>query len=239
MNKTFYYFHLSAKNNNHTAQFYVGFMYMNGDYVSKDISKAIYYYKEASSFNISYSKVNLSVLYRYGIGVKKNLWYPIELLKESIRQKNDMVAKYNLAHIYLYEENVKINEDELFEMIIQSIMQNFQPSINLFLIALKNKYNSITYKIIEEEIKKHFKQKIEVKIHSFEIYEQYIMLRLYNPSFYEFFYEANRRITYLYDSELNPIYLGELNNFKKKNKSEFKAQNINSLFYEGFGITID
>ncbi|KAK8885607.1 hypothetical protein M9Y10_041057 [Tritrichomonas musculus] len=68
-----------------------------GKYVKKDISKAISYYKECSSFN------NLAPIYKNGDGVEKNIANAIEYLNGAIKiDKNNKAALIDLSRMYFY-----------------------------------------------------------------------------------------------------------------------------------------
>ena len=183
-------------------------MYMAGEYISRDINKSIHYYKQASSFSNQHAKNDLSILYRHGKEVKRNLWYPIELLKESIKQSDDEVAKYNLSHLYLCEENIKYEYDDMIEMLIESITQDFSPSKYLFIIALKSKQVNIKYENIETEIKKHAKGDNTTQLIK-EIYDIFIT-KINNK--YEKYFEEYRSIDFVYNVHWKPVLWKEIDN---------------------------
>ena len=85
--------------------------------MEKNIEQSIRFYKEASSFNNQYAKNNLGIIFKKGI--ERRLGLSIEYFKEAIRQKNDKVSMYNLAHLYLYEEQIKDSINQSIDLLIR------------------------------------------------------------------------------------------------------------------------
>lgn len=74
-----------------------------GKYVKKDISKAISYCKECSSFNNPYAENNLALIYKNGDGVEKNIANSIEYLNGAFKiDKNNKAALINLSRMYFH-----------------------------------------------------------------------------------------------------------------------------------------
>ena len=236
--KAYYYLDLSAKQNNHDAQFCLGTLYTIGEYVPRDIEKAIYYYKEASSFNNNYAKNNLAIIYKNGIGIDKNIWYSIELLKESIHQKNDEVSMYNLSHIYIYEETGENNFDEAIKLLIKS-SKKFDQSIYLLSILLIKKYKKVTFEQIETEIKK-FESNNESEIIAivYNVYNFIVETNMEQPDNFRYIYQLYKNIDFMYSVLYLPEETVDLMNKKTEiNEEELDTRcNINNDFYEGFGI---
>ena len=155
---------MSAKHYNPKAQFHLGVMYSRGEYVKKDLNKAIHYYKEASSFNDAKAKNNLAMIYRHGIGVEKNIWYSIELLKEAIKiEKLDILAIYNLFHIFIYE-NLK---DDYFNQIFNSLIiitGVFGFSFYLLVFLLIRENRTITIEMLENKFSSALNKKAAHKL---------------------------------------------------------------------------
>ena len=138
------------------ANFVMGYLYHEGKYIDRNMSKSIKHYKYASSFNNFYSKNNLGVIYKNGIGdeIPKNIGYAIEYFDEVVRRWEDKISMYNLAHIYIYEIETDQKIDESIELLIKSSNQNFEPSKYLLCISLIKKHNFDFEKIHNELTKK-------------------------------------------------------------------------------------
>lgn len=67
-------------------------MYNEGKIVSKEIQKAIKYYKNASNNNDQFAKNNLEIIYKNEPDVK-NLYYAIELFEEVINTEDDEIVR--------------------------------------------------------------------------------------------------------------------------------------------------
>lgn len=107
-------------------------MLHEGKNVKRNIEEAVHHYKEASSLNINYAKNNLGIIYKHGNDkIEKRIGNAIELFNEAIKQKNDYLAMYNLAHIYIYDEKIKQNLDEPIDLLIKS-SNFFDHSLILF-----------------------------------------------------------------------------------------------------------
>ncbi|KAK8881199.1 hypothetical protein M9Y10_003931 [Tritrichomonas musculus] len=232
--KGIYLFTLSALNGCIDANFCVGYFYHRGFYMKRDVNKAIHYYKEASSFNNPYAKNNLGILFKNGYKdeIAVNLGLSIEYFKEAIRQENDEVSMYNLAHLYFYEDPIKDSIDKSIELLINSIKSGFQQSEELLCIALIKKHN-FDVDIIITEIDDIIQESEEL---SFDICEMIINSELLEQNYFESRYEYNRNIDFLYDIDLEPciskiIYDSEIITNSTPNPKIF---NISKLFYEGF-----
>ncbi|KAK8865023.1 hypothetical protein M9Y10_010552 [Tritrichomonas musculus] len=199
--------------------------------MKKNITNAIRYYKESSSFNNEYSKNNLGIIYKNGFGeeIRPNLGLAIEYFKEAINQKNDIIAMYNLAHIYFFNDHIKEEFDPI-ELLIRSSNKGFEESLTLLCIVLFNKYGYDIEKIDQQlnEIEIDKKNEINTLICEF----------IDNKSSYEALYQQYRNIDFLYDILSNPIKSNEI--FKKEEKTDVNrtAKEITSIFYEGFGFDI-
>ena len=141
----------SSNKNYRDANFSLGFLYHQGKYLKRDIDQCLHLYKEASSFNNNYAKNNLGILHKNGFEnqIKKN-WANAEVyFKEAIKQKNDEVTKYNLSHIYIYED-VKDKFNESIQYLSESTEQGFEYSKSLLLIILFKKYGNDISNIMKE-----------------------------------------------------------------------------------------
>ncbi|KAK8888425.1 hypothetical protein M9Y10_039495 [Tritrichomonas musculus] len=237
--KGIYLITLSAINGCITSSFHVGYFNHKGVYMKRDINKAIHYYKEASSFNNQYAKNNLGIIFKKGYKdeVAKNLGLSIEYFKEAIRQKNDKISMYNLAHLYFYEDPIKDSIDKSIELLMRSLENGFQPSKKLLCIALIKKCNFDLY-AIKEEIERISHGNKEL---SFEIYTAILNSKLLDSECFVINYEYYRDIDFLYQNNLKPflsIIIEYDSEMISNSVSKPKIPNISKLFYEGFGFEI-
>lgn len=153
-----YYIQLSANNGYIEAHLVMGCLYHEGIYFERDIEKAIHYYKNASSFNNKCAKNNLGIIYKNGFEdiVPKKIGLAIEYFNEAIIKKKDQVAMFNLANIYLYDENIKTNVDMAIDLLVQSAIIGFKPSIDQLLVILIDKFG-MKKDFIKNEISKNEK----------------------------------------------------------------------------------
>ncbi|KAK8836037.1 hypothetical protein M9Y10_040238 [Tritrichomonas musculus] len=148
-----YYIMLASINKHRQANFGHGFLLHEGKYVKKDILEAIHYYKEASSFNNQYSKNNLGIIYKHGYDkIEKKLGMAIEYFEEAIRQKNDYLSMYNLAHIYMYDASVEPDLKKAIDLLIRSL-KRFKHSFILLCAALLLQYK-FNIETIKQELNK-------------------------------------------------------------------------------------
>ena len=225
---------LASKNNFRPANFAHGFLLHEGKCIERNIEEAVHYYKEASSFNIQYAKNNLGVIYRHGYdNIDKRLGSAIEYFEEAIRQKNDYLSMYNLAHIYIYNESIKLQDiNKPIELLIES-SNEFIYSLFLLCLVLIKRFGREIIKF-EQEIEKYIGTKTNIKSNIFQIIYSYGLL---DKSIFDFFYEKFKKIDFLYDIEFEPIISSGIQNIKTDlNFSKYpNAKNISSEFYDGFG----
>ena len=102
------------------------------------MNEAIHYYKEASSFNNQYAKNNLGIIYRYGYdNVEGKIGNAIVYFEEAIRQKEDYLSMYNLAHIHIYDEKIRGDLDKAVDLFIRSSSKFIHSTILLSLVLVK------------------------------------------------------------------------------------------------------
>ncbi|KAK8843769.1 hypothetical protein M9Y10_024839 [Tritrichomonas musculus] len=193
--------------------------------------EAIKYYKEASSFNNKYSKNNLGIIYKNGFGdeIKPNLGLANEYFKEAIKQKNDKIAMYNLAHMYLYNDHIK-EEFDTIDLLIQSLSDDFVDSLILLCIALFKTYEQDLEKIDQKLNKIEIKTKNKVNT---------LICELINKkTSYESLYKKYKNIDFLYDILEAPIKSNEIIKKEEYDNKKGTSKEITSIFYEGFGIDI-
>ncbi|KAK8884689.1 hypothetical protein M9Y10_043808 [Tritrichomonas musculus] len=116
-----FYIMLASKNGHEDANFSHGFLLHEGKNNDRNIEEAVHYYKEASSLNNRYAKNNLGIIYRHGYGsIEGRAGNAAVYFEEAIRQKNDCLSMYNLAHICMYDETIKQDLDKSINLLVRS-----------------------------------------------------------------------------------------------------------------------
>lgn len=217
------------------AHFAVGYLYHVGcKYIKQDINDSIHYYKEGSSINDAYSKNNLAIIYKNGFSniVPKNTQFALELLKEAIKINSNIIFKYNLAHIYMYDENFKGTKQKIIDLLFDPSSMQFESAIDLLTIALIVEYKCDLRKIEEKTISnKSLCDAIKKKINK---------EKLLDPSFLIIKFECLSEIDYLFDfPSQKPFKSNELGAKSKEFEDPIqiidKRKKINQIFFEGFG----
>ncbi|KAK8850219.1 hypothetical protein M9Y10_018343 [Tritrichomonas musculus] len=228
-----YYIMLSSRNGFRQANFAHGFLLQEGKSVERNMIEAVHYYKEASSFNNQYAKNNLGIIYKHGFDqIEGNASNAIVYFEEAIRQKNDILSMYNLAHIYIFDETIKGDINKSIELLTKSI--EFKHSqILLSLILIKKCGNNIS--LIKKEIERIAKANDNSEI--LIIIDLITKSQLLDRSRFEFIYEIYRSMDFLYDIELESINSYELRDMNKRKTfpNNGNLKNISKEFYEGFG----
>ena len=222
---------LASINNNRLANFAHGFLLHDGKYVKKDMSKAIHYYKESSSFNHYFSKNNLGIIYKHGYEkIEKNIGLAIEYFKEAIRQSNDYLSMYNLAHIYMYNELVNQNLNKSIDLLIRS-MNKFIHSFILLCLALLKKFSS------SDAIKKELKKRTDI---SENTKSEILVMVAICELFFKVLYESYQYQDFLYNMDLKPVLSSEIECIKEKDVHQTypNAKELSPEFYKGFGEDI-
>ncbi|KAK8847116.1 hypothetical protein M9Y10_019696 [Tritrichomonas musculus] len=220
---------LASMNNDRQANFAHGFLLHEGKCVKKDIEGAIHYYKEASSFNNQYSKNNLGIIYKHGYNeIKGNIGNAIVYFEEAIRQKNDYLSMYNLAHIYMYDSTIKQDLNKSIDLLIRS-MNKFEHSFILLCLALLLKFD---FNI--EAIKQELKHRTDITGISIESIIKGIAL---SKLIFNELYESYQYKDYLYNIELESIESSKLEHANEKvvPPKHPNAKDLSSEFYKGFG----
>ena len=90
------WYEMAANQDNEDAQHTLGNLYRNGegkkDAVTKDLNKAMYYYKKASDNGFPYSTFTIGVMYEKGEGVNKSIknatkWFKKTYEHDSVKKK--------------------------------------------------------------------------------------------------------------------------------------------------------
>ena len=234
--KGIYYIMLASINGCREANFAHGFLLHKGKEVKRDMSAAIHYYKEASSFNNQYAKNNLGIIYRYGYdNVEGKTGNAIEYFKEAIRQKEDYLSMYNLAHIHIYDEKIQGDINKAIDLLIRSSSKFIHSTVLLSLVLVK--IFSFNIDVIKREIR---------KIHGFTDILIYQICRNINEyemldrNKFEILYEIYKTEYFLYDIELKAISASYFEKMReeKTNPKYPNAKDITNMFYEGFELNI-
>ncbi|KAK8880547.1 hypothetical protein M9Y10_003227 [Tritrichomonas musculus] len=223
-----YYLMLASKNNDRDANFSHGFLLHEGKCVKKDILDAIHYYKEASSFNNQYSKNNLGIIYKHGYNeIKGNIGNAIVYFEEAIRQKDDYLSMYNLAHIYMYDASTP-DLSKSIDLLIRS-MNEFIHSFILLSLALL-----LHFKFNIEMIKQELRERSDITESSTE--KILYIINMSQLSFDEL-YRSYRDKDYLYNIALDPVLSSEVEHANEKvvPPKYPNAKELSSEFYKGFG----
>ncbi|KAK8850178.1 hypothetical protein M9Y10_018301 [Tritrichomonas musculus] len=223
-----YYIMLASLYNDRRANFAHGFLLHEGKCVEKDFAGAIHYYKKGSSFNNQFSKNNLGIIYKHGNNEnKRNIGNAIEYFEEAIRQKNDYLSMYNLAHIYMYDSTIKQDLNKSIDLLIRS-MNVFKHSFILLSLALLLKYDFNV-----ETIKEELKQRTDITRSSME--KLFKLIALSKLSFNKL-YESYQNKDFLYNAIFIPIESSEVEHANEKDVTPKypKAKDLSSEFYKGF-----
>ena len=146
---------------------------------------------------------------------------------------------YNLAHLYFYENPIENSKSESIKLLIKSSNKNHYPSKFLLCIVSIYEYGNDINSIIREL------NKIETISNELtdSIYDIIEYNRLYETSKLKEKYEEYRNIDYIFDfdfffSEFSKSldFLENGIQIKDQQPKENHRENINSDFYEGFGI---
>lgn len=89
----------SAAQNNPEAEFYLGYLYEKGKFVSQDYTVALANYRAAARMHYGPAENNLASLYQHGQGVRKNLAQAFEWYLASA-QDDDPIGQVNLSTLY-------------------------------------------------------------------------------------------------------------------------------------------
>ena len=228
----------SSKNNCKFGQFSLAFIYQTGKYIKRNIKESIHLYKETSSLNYPYSKNNLGVIYQNGIAneVPKDLIKAKIFFKEAIEQKNNEVAMYNLAHLYIFEEYSEETFNKSIQLLIKSLDKGFSPAKQFLLLILIKKYGT-NFSDINKKLSS-FMNNPHILVNSFKkaVEDQL----LYCKQTFEEVYQKEKSIYYIYNQSLDIIRTDDLEKERnnKEIKNDKKQNNINSDFYNGLGEDI-
>jgi len=95
-----------AKKGNSKAQYRIGYMYLNGIYVSKDPVEARKWFERAAGQGDADAQNDLGSLYLNGQGIQRNLDIAMDWFEKSAKQGN-ATAQYNMGIIYTLKKRFK------------------------------------------------------------------------------------------------------------------------------------
>lgn len=150
IDKAIHFLSLAANQNDEKAQYKLGCIYLQGLNGSYDIEKAIHYFKEVSSRN-QFANNNLGVIFKTGKGVEKDISKSVDYFKDAIKQKNDPVSMFNLAHSYFFEDEAKQSLLKSIKLLIGSVKEDIPHSLDLLCLVVANKFDPVNEKEIEKE----------------------------------------------------------------------------------------
>ena len=159
----------------------------------------------------------------------------VEYLKEAINQKNDPLSMYNLATIYIYDEDYKIDISKSIQLLINS-SEKFSESLILLSLVLVKHFN-FDIEAIKQEIKKFSNEKNLLSTGIQRIIFEFGFL---NKSIYNYFNNIYKTRDFIYNIQLEAILSSEIQNLKMKEEIPInpKAKEISSQFYDGFGLFV-
>lgn len=157
-----------------------------------------------------------------------NLGYAVILLKEAIKL-GDVVAMFNLANIYWQNKKSK----KAIKLLIMSSLKDFKLSLIFLSILLVKKIDNLTIKTIQDEIKQFGIEISNLDVKLFNIINK---LQFKKCLFLDKILSEIQTIDLIYNAAHIPI---KFNNSEIKKQQPDKRKNINSIFYEGFGIEIE
>lgn len=94
-----------AESGNPIEQFRVGIHYYYGTSVTKDLKKAVKWFKSSAEQGYIYAETSLGICYRKGEGILTNYIEAVKLFEHAAAH-GDIVAVYNLAICYYYGQGV-------------------------------------------------------------------------------------------------------------------------------------
>lgn len=94
-----------AESGNPIEQFRVGIHYYYGTSVTKDLKKAVKWFKSSAEQGYIYAETSLGICYRKGEGILTNYIEAVKLFEHAAAH-GDIIAIYNLAICYYYGQGV-------------------------------------------------------------------------------------------------------------------------------------
>ena len=157
----------------------------------------------------------------------------MEYFNEAIKQKNDEVAMYNLSSIYIFNESVE-NFHLVIELLIKSLKKGFTPSKELLFIALIKEFGSDLQNIKDEIIKYSGNQS---EMHDI-ICEAINIQKLDQIENFNEYCGLYKKKDFLYNHNCQAIETSRVLNQNEKLLKSIQKNDLNEMFYEGFGINL-
>ena len=93
----------------------------------------------------------LTIIWESFLRLEKDISKSIDYFKDAIKQKNDPVAMFNLAHTYFFEDEVKQSLLKSIKLLIGSVKEDIPHSFDLLCLVVANKFAPLNEKEIEKE----------------------------------------------------------------------------------------
>jgi hypothetical protein len=90
------------------AQYFLGYMYVNGYGVNKDYAEAVSWFRKAAAQGVAYAQTNLGIMYENGYGVNKDYAEAVSWFRKAADQ-GDAIAQFYLG--YMYRNGEGVNKD--------------------------------------------------------------------------------------------------------------------------------
>lgn len=116
------YLKQASENGNQFAQYSLGKVYLNGNFIEKDIYKAVELFELSSEQGDEYAAYQLGKLYLKGEDIPKDIPSSVKWLLLSA-EKGNQYAQYLLGKIYLIGEGVPKDKDEAIKWFTLSAEQ--------------------------------------------------------------------------------------------------------------------
>lgn len=106
----FLLFEEMAFNDNHMAQYQIAYMYLHGEYVDQDSSKALHWYQQSANNGNVHAQIHLGVMYANGF-MGLSLDYKLaEYWYKKALESNYKLAYYFLGILFMLEDNLDIEK---------------------------------------------------------------------------------------------------------------------------------
>ena len=136
-----------AANQNHTgAQFFLGVIYLSGEYITRDINKAIHYFSLVANKNNAYAQFFLGIIYSNGeyntVDINKSIHY-----YSLAANQNHIDAQFELGYIYSSGEYITQDINKAIHYLTLAANQNHAyAQFNLGFIYMNGEYVTVDIK---------------------------------------------------------------------------------------------
>jgi TPR repeat protein len=111
------------------AQHNLATMYLRGLGTSKNVQKAVQYFKMATERGYTKSELALAFLYYDGIGVASDRTKAFSLFKK-VATKGVAIAQYNLGMMYMWGDGIENNNKKAIYWLEKAVSQNYPEAEN-------------------------------------------------------------------------------------------------------------